>query len=301
MILKIYGKILLIIGLMNMANSIQANTFFGVDLDLVNVGVEVRVNDIAIYDDSNAGQLTVELPSPDSIVNGLNALTLFVKPPKVDKKFLQEFEAGAYVSAKFFRQDNNAEKEYLAILRLELDDKGELEVAKPSVLSEKDPVKVVIDRKTHSVSVFAEIKSPFPEWAWQGGRTIDNNKETYNALLGAYREVYDAMAGNDQPLLKKLYAARAKEAAIAYNLSGVDAGHEKISTGKDVLDPDIELHDFFDKDMLELQIFADGKLARLMTPSGVQPIVFLERNPTLLHLHKFMFYKHKNGQWIMIR
>jgi len=284
-----------------MTSGAQANSFFGVDLDLVNVGIEVRVNDIAIYEDRKAGQLTVELPCPDAILNGTNSLSVFAKPPKKGKEFLEDYEAGAYVSAKLFRQDNEAEKQYLATLKLQLNPEGQLVPVKESTLSDREAVYIDLGSKSASFTTYTKMESPFPVWAWQTGTKIENSKETYSSLLKAYREVYDALAANDQPLLRQLYSMRAEEIAIAYYLNSVDAGHEKISTGKDALNPKITLHEFFDKEILELQIFANGRLARLMTPSGIQPVVYMQKNPTLAHLHKFMFYKNEKNQWVMIR
>ena len=298
---KIILKLILMTGLLTMTNYTQADSFFGVDLDLVNVGVEIRVNDIPIYDDSEAGQLTVELPSPESIINGVNVLTVFASRPERDEEVVESYELGAYVSAKLFRQDNNGDKQVLATLNLQLNREGELEPVKESILSDQNPVFVDLGNKAASLAVFAEIKSPFPQWLWQTGSEIENNQETFDSLLKVYREVYDALAAKDQTLLEKLYAKRAEEIAAAYSLNGVAEGHEKISTGKDALNPKLELLEFFEKNQ-ELQIFGNGKLARIIAPdAGVQPIVYLQRNPTLAHIHKFMFYKNEKNQWVMIR
>ncbi|WP_185234264.1 hypothetical protein [Teredinibacter franksiae] len=284
-----------------MTSNTQADSFFGVDLDLVNVGIEVRVNDIPIYEDIKAGQLTVELPCPDSIVDGYNSLTVLAKPPKRGKEILENYEAGAYVNARIFRQDNDGEKQYLAEIDLRLDSAGELAPIEESTLSERTPELVRLGNKVTSFTAFAKIKSPFPSWAWQAGKKIEHNQESFDSLMQAYREVYVALEEKDQARLKTLYTKRAEEIAIAYNLDGVDAGHKKISTGKDALNPSLKLLDFLDKNKLHLQVIGNKRLARAVTISGNQPIAYIQENPRLLHIHKFMFYKNEKNQWVMIR
>ena len=145
------------------------------------------------------------------------------------------------------------------------------------------------------------MRAAFPPWAWETGVRVEKNDANFDSLLMAYKQVYDALAANDQPLLRKLYSKRAEEIAIAYNLDSVDAGHKKISTGKDALNPSLKLLGFLDKNKLHLQVIGHKRLARAVTISGNQPIAYIQENPRLLHIHKFMFYKNENNQWVMIR
>ena len=301
MALTAFKRILFILGLMIMASYAQATTFFGVDLDLLNVGVEVRVNDIPIYDDKKSGQLTVELPSPDSIVNGVNSLTILARLPKIGKKYAENYEPGAYVSAKLFRQENEGNKEYLAKILLKLNSDGLLLPVKTELESVAEEKFEQLENKFAELTVYASIDSPFPEWVWQSGQNIEASSENFDELYQAYEDIHRALSSDDQSLLRELYSQRAKEIAIAYYLSDESAGHEKISTGKDVRNDDLDLLNLVSQNKLELQVFASGKLARIASPANVQPIAFIQKGTRIFHLHKFLFYKNEKNQWVMIR
>lgn len=142
-----------------------------------------------------------------------------------------------------------------------------------------------------------EIKSPFPRWCWQDGKKIEDNQQTYDSLLAVYQELYDAMKAKDTNVVKAFYSDRAEEIAIAY---GVEDGHKKLSTAKDMLDPELDLYAFHTKGVF-LDVIGNGKLARIKTDSNIQPIFFYDKKVRQLHLYKFAFYLDKNGKWIMIR
>ncbi|SMF15371.1 hypothetical protein SAMN02745866_01000 [Alteromonadaceae bacterium Bs31] len=284
-----------------MAGYAQANTFFGVDLDLLNVGVEVRVNDIPIYEDKKSGQLTVELPCPDSIINDINSLSVIAILPKIGKTYAEDYVPGAYVSAKLFRQENDGKKEYLTKFVLKLDADGVLSPVDTEVESIQKPMLERIENKAAKFTVYAKIESPFPVWAWQSGLDIEANSENFDGLYLVYKEIHGALASNDQSSLKKLYSQRAKEIATAYNLNDEAAGHEKISTGKDAVNVDLQLLNLVSQSKLELQVFAGGKLARVASSTNVQPIGFIQKGTRIFHLHKYMFYKNEKNQWVMIR
>jgi len=285
-----------------MTNGALEKAYYGVHIDLAAVGVDIRVNDMPLYSDYKSGQLTVEFPCPELIKSGINELTVSGHVP-VERDGTKDdaFCPGAYVTARLFYQKNDdAEKDYLIVLKLQANENGVLEQVQDVRKTDQEPVEKRNGDIEMSATYFGKIKAAFPPWAWETGVRVEKNDANFDSLLMAYKQVYDALAANDQPLLRKLYSKRAEEMAIIYHLDGVDAGHEWISTGKDAQNQDLALHDFYTKD-LALQIFANGKLARLMNPSGVQPIVYVQKNPRLTHIHKFMFYKNENNQWVMIR
>ena len=96
--------------------------FYGVDLEVLDVGVEVRVNDIPIYRDEQRGQLKVELPAPDAIINGTNTLSIQAILPYLDQRGAERsevFEPTANIRATLFVQElNGTEKEISTALEL---------------------------------------------------------------------------------------------------------------------------------------------------------------------------------------
>jgi hypothetical protein len=84
-----------------------------------------------------------------------------------------------------------------------------------------------------------------------------------------------------------------------YHLDGVDDGYLKLNLGRDALDQDLELIDFFTDDM-NLEIFANGKLARIRNYSGAEPIIFWEEATGTTHMHTFMFMLLGGNQWVLV-
>jgi len=288
-----------------MSNIADAAPYFGVDIDLHNVAVDVRVNDIPVYFESKRGQLTVEVPAPDSIVDGVNILSVSTGFPHDGADVAPAYDVGAYVSATLFRQNGDSAKENLASAIVRFNPDGVEFVETQNHLSnEKSTPDVVVSKDGEVlISESVEIKSPFPRWAWQDGKKIENNQENYDSLIEVYREIHSAMAAKDSGKIEQLYSQRAKETAYAYSLDGEKEGHEKISTGKDMLNDELDLYQFrTDYKEIRLDVFADGKLSRiLVNVRRHEPILFTEPKARLYHFHKFSFYLNNENKWVMIR
>lgn len=278
--------------------------YFGIHLELTNVGIDLRLNDIPVYFDNKSGQLSVDLPASESIIDGRNALTITAFPP-IDKNKIpfDAYPEGADITARLYVQeiDDDSNREILATISLvfDADRGGELVSDQKDAATEK--LEIVSNSKQKTVAeAILNIDSPFPRWAWQDGQEIEHSNDNYLSLLDAYRSVHTAFQAKDKNQVFKLYEARAKEAAAAYHLNGISEGHIKVSTGMDMNDPSLELVKFWEKDM-ELDIFANGKLARIQDPNHGQPIVFLDKEARQVHLYKMSFYKDTSGNWVLIR
>jgi len=300
LILTIFILCLLFIKGYTMASSTNTAPYYGVDIDLHNVGVDIRVNDIPVYFDDSKGQLTVEIPTPDSIVDGKNTLSINAFLPTKTTKY----EEGAYVSVTLFQQDlaqENSKKIKLSTATLKLNDINAVAIIEDYVTNITDSPSINLNQdKSTSLSVSTFIDSPFPRWSWQDGQLIVDNQNNQDSLIEAYQVIHDALATKNLVNLKKLYSKRSKEISIAYNLPNEDAGHQKLSVGNDMYNEELELRDLFIKNMT-IHILANGKLARISTSRNTQPIYYLQENPRLLHLYKFMFYLNDKGEWVMIR
>ncbi len=173
---RLFTLTLLMIKGLVMVNTANSSPYFGVDIDLHNVGVDIRVNDIPTYFDYTKGQLTVEIPVPESIIDGLNKLSLSAFLPINTK----EYEDGAYATATLFQQDLSSEasnkvKLLSVMLRMnggkvfaEIEDYANNQKSSPTVSLSKN--------KSVSIELSTTIKSPFPKWVWQDGLPIKNNR-----------------------------------------------------------------------------------------------------------------------------
>jgi len=287
-----------------MSNPVSGKPYLGIDIDLHNVGVDIRVNKIPAYFDEEKGQLTVEIGTPELIIDGLNSLSLSVFLPYDGDNRVLKFDKGAYATATLFQQDlsvANNDKVKLVTATLRLSDDEVYAEVENHLTKEKSMPKISLSKDNKAfIEVSTQIRSPFPRWAWQDGKTIEDNKDNYESLLNIYKDIYSAMQNKDLAKLKQLYSLRAKEIAIAYGLDGEEAGQKKLNTGKDMMKDGLELNDFH-TDGVELEILGNGKLARIRDFDNIQPIFFYEPKPGLFHFYKFMFYLNNDNKWVMIR
>ena len=290
---------------MVMANPKYIKPYYGIKLDLAQIGVDIRLNDIPVYYDNDKGQLTVDLPASGSVIDGNNELSISVFTPFIDESHTERMDKllpGSLVTAELYVQeldDPTNKKETLTILSIKVNSKHIAEVVN---FDENNPINITNSSdNTITATQNVNISSPFPRWKWQDGMTITNTKENFDSLLLAYKEIYAALSEKNKPVLLDLYKLKAKEAAISYHLP-VDDGHKKISTGEDMENPELELYTFWEKDMI-LDVYANGKLARIIgdTAPSIQPIIYLDRSAGILHKHKFGFYKSDQGKWTLAR
>ena len=292
-----------LIGSTTMAQTIYKKPYYGIKLNLVDVGVDIRLNDIPIYFDEEKGQLSVDLPAPSSIINGDNELKIIAFLPYIDdENKMEKFSAGSEVNISLYIQeydDPENKKEILSKISIKFNEKNEAIL----IDTDKNPVKATFKLNNNEKVIATRhisINSNFPKWQWESGQKILDNEENYNSLLKAYKEIYTSFKNNDTDKIFKLYANRAKEVTTAYYLSDISEGHNKISTGKDVSDSSLELYDFWTEGM-KLDVYADGKMARIINKDTTQPIIFVDREAGAIHTHKFGFYKNKENKWVMIR
>lgn len=283
-----------------MVTATEQKKFFGVDVELHNVGVDIRVNDVPVYFDYSKGQLTVEVPSPDAVVNGENTLSVDAFLPYKTS----DYEEGAFVTATLFEQDassSSSPKIKISSITLELNNETAIESIEEHARDiRSSKVKNLDSDKRAKASVTAQIDSPFPAWSWLSGKNISNSKDNYESLLKAYAEIHEALKNKDLVKLQKLYSERAKEIAIAYYLDGEKGGLEKLNVGSDLHDENLQLIDLVTQNM-SLKVIGNGKLAQISNMLNGQPILYFQNTPRLYHLYKFMFYLNDNNEWVMIR
>jgi len=251
------------------------------------------------------GELTVEVPAPDKIIDGSNTLSISTGFPKDGGKVSSPYQEGAYASATLFRQDGDDSKQKLSSAIIKFGPDGIEFVETENHLNNKKSTPDLVMSKGGKVLIneSVEIKSPFPQWAWQDGKNIENTRENYDSLIEAYRDIHSAMESKDVEKLFQLYSQRAIETAAAYSLDDEKQGHEKLSTGKDMVNSALDLYPFrTDYKGIRLNIFGDGRLARIVVDDRRnQPVLFTEPKARLYHFHKFMFYLNKENNWVMIR
>lgn len=269
--------------------------------------VEVRLNDIPVLRHDAPGLTESEKPVPESIVNGENILVVMMSP-------LEE-EADLFIDQKstdvrlVVREKNAPLDQYETLLHINI----EVSEDQTKVLSDsqKDkgkapPELVNFDRKSVVARRKVEVDSPFAQWEWQSGKSIDNSQESYESLLNEYKKIYQTLKSENMDKIKKLYSSAAQEYAAAYHYGDINKGFEIMNIGSLVGDPEWELGDinqFLESGFsLELEVYADGKLAHLVDEYGLDSgIVYLNKEVEMVSFQKFGFYKNSEGEWVLIR
>jgi len=289
-----------------MASITKNNLYYGVDIDLHNVGVDIRVNDLPVYFDDEQGQLTTEIPAPDSIINGENQLSIDVFLPydNATQSQTTSYPEGAYLMATLFEQDltsSDSKKTKLSSISLTINELDALITTQDYIKEYQHSSTIKLEsNKRVNIKSSTNISSPFPRWAWQDGNIIKDNTQNYESLLKKYQEIHNTLTNKDLTKLKALYNQRSQEISYAYNLSDLEAGHQKLSVGNDMGNSDLELNELF-IDGMKLELLGDGKIARLTNDLKAQPIFYFDESTQAFHLYKFMFYLNDQNEWIMIR
>ena len=143
-----------------------------------------------------------------------------------------------------------------------------------------------------------DIPLPFPKWAWFDGDQIPDNEETKQELIKQYQKIWDALNNQNIQSLAPEFQQRIKEYAQAYYVP-----EKKMNFVNDLQeaqkDPQKKLGDFIPK-YEYLQVFGDGKLARLTIWDGTEAIYFNHKDKDLSDNYDFVFMK-KDGKWQVIR
>ncbi len=290
---------------------------FTLELTITGVGVDIRLNDISIEREDFSGHSTMTYDVNESVISGINQLKV-VTFPFMNKVWSEgqtkEYHEEAEVKVALYVNEQGHSDNKKMLSQIHLRPRLALEkMASESILIE-GVGEVILDDKSRPLSFpvitfdkqitatrkSLPVQSNYPRWAWQDREIIKDIQENYDSLLAVYHEIYDAFKNKDRQKLLELHAPRAAEYAIAYYLGGVNAGHKFMNTGERVNDTDSKLSEFRTKNT-KFDIYADGRMARIVDVAQYHPFVFLHKTMNIVHTMKFGFYKNQKGEWIMIR
>jgi len=281
------------------------NPIFVLEFTIFGSGADVRLNDIPALHHDASGKTKSEKPVPEFIIDGINTLTIKSFPTTDDNN---EYREGAIIDITLSvreRDGNPSTNNPVLHLRLNPTNKNdELFAGSSQELGETNP-RLISHTDTESiVERDISIKSPFPRWAWQDGKNIENTKENYESLLAYYKELWDALNTGDLNSIYMHYDPAAEEFASAYHHDDKKSGHRIMNTGGLINDGDWKLgliSNFLKKFQYKIDIYANGKLAKIIDQKNRSPIVYLGRKAKIINIQKFGFYKNKQNEWVMIR
>lgn len=288
------------------AVNIPENPVYYLEYSVSGTGAEIRLNDIPILLIDTKGTTESVKPIPESIIDGENVLTVRTFP--LDD-YDNQYRDNAYIDAKITLNERDAPlNASSAVLQLHVQpaankenvlsaNKEQLGDSQPKLVEYSDQ-EILAERSVH-------IKSPYPRWAWQDGKTIEINQENYDSLLETYKEIYNALKQEDINLIHKTHKAAALEYAHAYDYDDVDDGYEIMNAGGYIDDEDWILGDInliLAKRKYHLVTFANGKLAQIVDHRHDPSLLtYLNKKVRMVSYQTFKFYKNQSGIWILIR
>ena len=285
------------------SSTIYDNPIYFIEYEVYNVESEIFLNGIVISKDSDQGKTVSEIPVPEYIINGQNSI-------QVDLSTKENiFDGTSYINLSLIVKDRADVSKTPTVLLNAFIQPGvdSKERAKKTTIKDGQSNIVFKDSSNTKISASTSIniQTNHNAWAWENGQLIENNDANYQSLLKEYIEIHTAMSNKDTNRIKSMYDAAAMEYATAYNHTDINKGHKIMNTFGFFDDPEWAIADAnaLIKNMdYRLHVYANGKLANIIeTEHNKSPIMFVENETQNLAFLKFMFYKNKNGNWIMIR
>lgn len=295
---------------------------FTIEFSAIQLGFEIRLNDIPVFDIDDSGFMTLEVSANEYIINGNNSLKVITYPPFDDNDEQNDnYIDGAKIEvALYIREDTEDSKMRKLISKVAISPNNAYNGSNPVATylfgdkSSNPEISFIKDanilnypeygnfkKQVSTLWEVINIKSSLPRWEWQDGLIITNTKVLYESLLGSYQNLYNALEAKDIELVKKISEKRSKELSMAYYLDDTNEGFEYSALGKDINSTEIKLYDKLYIEGTKFEILANGKLARITSGDHVQPILYVNYETEQLYQHQFKWYLNQNNEWVLIR
>jgi hypothetical protein len=298
---------------------------FTIEFEVQQMGLNIRLNDIPVFNIDNTGFMTLEVPVNQYILNGDNEIKVIAHPLFDDEgeqteSYISDTEVkvGLYVREDGESTENRRLIDQVLIKpEIAYIEDSRKPVAKfigsvsneshTPLVTTKDaqildyPDYGVFKKQVVTTWTVKNIKTTFPRWSWQDGIDISDNESTYESLLQAYGELHQAFATHDLDAVKSIVKYNSRERAIAFHLNDEEAGFDNLSLEKYINHSTIKLYEDLALDGAKLEILANGKLARIMDGGDIQPILFVNHETELFYQPQFLWYLNKQNNWVQIR
>jgi len=268
-----------------------AKPYFTIQLSATGFEYDLRVNDVPL--DKGAGSVEVELPLNQWVFSGTNHLSA--------RLFGPEFSEGASLRAEVFtRQSGTPESTREALAKFSLNLVNGVpclsDVDEENITTE---AKLIQENKNEwKAELTFELETPFKRWLWLDGASIDMDEATHRSLLVAYHDFWRRLNAKDMEGVATAMHDAALENLEAYYLTSLKESLADLEIEDLITDPTVQLAPFEDLE-LQLEIFGNKRLARLVEKGGESPIKFLQQGMTI-HVD-MMFCRTSSGHWVQIR
>lgn len=330
--IKHFRVLIILIGAFYMSTSYSSNIdynsykkpWFTIEFTTTPMGVDIRLNDIPVFNTDDTGFITLEMAVNEYIINGNNEIKITTHPrfDDNDEQVDSYTEAAKMEVSIYVREESESTDKrkkinkvtiqpsiaYLestdqpvAVLEINTNEGHVLLVPTKNSKLLDYPGYGVYKKQVETILEINNLITKLPPWAWQEGKAISGNEAQYQSLLKSYENLHNHFLSKNLDAVKKMALKRSTELSIAYYLRDAQAGFEYSALGKDIDHPTIKIFEKLYLDYTKFDIVGNGKLARIMSGARTHPIVFVNHENQQTYNHQFMWYLNKNNEWILIR
>ncbi|NYZ15289.1 hypothetical protein HL658_22345 [Azospirillum sp. RWY-5-1] len=266
---------------------------------------DVRVNDVPVFQDLEHGHpMTASMLVNESIAPGANALSIRMLPPPGESALVEDSRVEAVLT---IRPHTRPKGDDVALTTLSL--RGGRPRPEDAVADSTPP------GGTSWGSVGAADAAPLPPaglaarrtvsfalpahaWRWLSSDRIPDDDATRRELERRYSRIRDLLAEGRTDWIPTTMRERHQEMALALFEApeAVEAANGLFAAARD---PGLSLHPLELPDA-EMQVFGDGRLARLVRWDGRPLIVFVARDGSGADYFPITF-RRQGADWILCR
>ena len=296
-------------------------------VDCQGTDVEVRLNDIPILDPTRGHPLIADIPANLFLVKGKNLLQARFSPPPGLPGLTGSAAIRLTLKRKGKNEPDEALKEVTTLLFepletpppspiREIEDNGPADGEDaedlPSPTDKSSPAQnldadslepvpdgsIKIGEPTHAWDPEAltgtaertiELQLPFGDAPCLKADVLNPDDETFMALYDAHKHLWQLLHSRDTDAVIELFRPKINAIAAAYGYTEAEA-IDAIKVVNMMRDDSIKLQPLWNRD-LDIEIFGNGHLARIVDEDGDSPIYFRESDGSLDHYITPVFFK----------
>ena len=296
--------------------------YFQLHFSIYGCGYQLRINDVPVNQDFDGTGVTATIPVSEWIKPGKNTLSIQLTP-SANANELAKLDQKCTAQAELKMKDSN-QKESFTITQINYESKANnFNIPSNGILLNslnRDKLNnhyfsqnKIISNKPISIkkiksddygdgviiSQNIELNIPYPKWIWLNSDSIENTTQTKNNLLKEYQNIWSNIDQQNFQQLSDNLKIRRSELASAYNMD--EKKFSIINTLKDLKQSSEEKLVSIVPKYVTLDIFANGKLAKLSATGDDGPIIFFDgTHNTGSHSFDFIFAKIHN-KWVVVR
>lgn len=265
---------------------------------------EVRVNDIPVLvEDVSGSRVDIEMPLNLHVFTGENTLFVKLLPAQMSDQSptLGLDNGNVECVVELVRRPYGRDTSERTVLT-SIEFRGAL--PEPFSTSSAEvpgvsPLQSAYEPRERAVAArTVNLVTQFPEWRWVKAPAIEPGQPVLRDLIAEHQRFWASLRAKDTADLRAHMAANAREVQAAYYLRDLDDAYRVIGIEELLRNPDAELKPM--PSDLKLDVFANGRLARLVTDRGDSPIAFRENDTGLDAFLGAWFCRSATG-WVMIR